>query len=387
MKSGQKQLIPSMCSDHPSQHCSVPVTLSELVSLNINIKTNISVSVTYENVNSLIMSSFLHWSMLCRQSQTLCCQHYGNGLVKVTLTARWISLLNLILCVYRPHHHGGALEGVAPGPGQRGGYCGATLPGRWQPPIALHFQQSTSKNGWPFSRPTSPRDRMADTQETCRECFWYAELAGTHVGTSVHGLWRPCQLWPRRSRLGSETGGHNDRAHGQDSFPCQTRTHCMQRQCKNSAKLFLTWLSELLVPVDLDRGFEEVSLCFWKKLSCDQSCTTAMLRHSNDLNSDDSKQNCWMDEKSAPFSTDFHFVQKCGSKQHIDATCCLLRQRWTLTWKYLLQEPDVDFEVSGDVLVLPAVLRKDSGIYQCRPLDVDVGAEVKGEVLLTVHCK
>lgn len=47
----------------------------------------------------------------------------------------------------------------------------------------------------------------------------------------------------------------------------------------------------------------------------------------------------------------------------------------------------MDFEVSGDVLVLPAVLRKDSGIYQCRPLDVDEGAEVKGEVLLTVHCK
>ncbi|XP_030602977.1 cell surface glycoprotein MUC18 isoform X2 [Archocentrus centrarchus] len=50
-----------------------------------------------------------------------------------------------------------------------------------------------------------------------------------------------------------------------------------------------------------------------------------------------------------------------------------------------VQEPDVDLESSGDVLILSSVLRKDSGIYQCRPLDIDGSMEVKGEVLLTVH--
>ncbi|XP_012722075.2 cell surface glycoprotein MUC18 isoform X2 [Fundulus heteroclitus] len=49
------------------------------------------------------------------------------------------------------------------------------------------------------------------------------------------------------------------------------------------------------------------------------------------------------------------------------------------------QEPDVELESGGDVLVLPSVSRKDSGVYQCRPLDSAGQAEVKGEVQLTVH--
>ncbi|KAM4727231.1 cell surface glycoprotein MUC18 isoform 2-T2 [Anableps anableps] len=49
------------------------------------------------------------------------------------------------------------------------------------------------------------------------------------------------------------------------------------------------------------------------------------------------------------------------------------------------QEPDTVLESRGDVLMLPSVSRKDSGIYQCRPLDSVGQAEVKGEVPLTVH--
>lgn len=49
------------------------------------------------------------------------------------------------------------------------------------------------------------------------------------------------------------------------------------------------------------------------------------------------------------------------------------------------QEPDVDLESRRDVLFLSAVSRKDSGIYQCRPLDTDSYTEVKGEMQLTVH--
>uniref|UniRef100_A0A3Q3XAV2 Ig-like domain-containing protein n=1 Tax=Mola mola TaxID=94237 RepID=A0A3Q3XAV2_MOLML len=45
----------------------------------------------------------------------------------------------------------------------------------------------------------------------------------------------------------------------------------------------------------------------------------------------------------------------------------------------------VDLESSGDVLVLSSVSRKDSGIYQCHPLDADGNTEVKGEMQLTVH--
>uniref|UniRef100_H3CY45 Melanoma cell adhesion molecule n=1 Tax=Tetraodon nigroviridis TaxID=99883 RepID=H3CY45_TETNG len=47
------------------------------------------------------------------------------------------------------------------------------------------------------------------------------------------------------------------------------------------------------------------------------------------------------------------------------------------------QEPDVDLQNSGDVLVLTSVTRKDSGIYQCWPQDAD--ADVRGEMQLTVH--
>lgn len=39
-----------------------------------------------------------------------------------------------------------------------------------------------------FSHPKSPQERMGDTQETCRECFWYAELTGPHIDMSVQGL-------------------------------------------------------------------------------------------------------------------------------------------------------------------------------------------------------
>lgn len=49
------------------------------------------------------------------------------------------------------------------------------------------------------------------------------------------------------------------------------------------------------------------------------------------------------------------------------------------------QELDVDLESRGDVLILSPVSRKDSGIYQCRPLETDSYTEVKGEMQLTVH--
>lgn len=60
----------------------------------------------------------------------------------------WSSVLSVFpsLSVSRPHHYGGAVEGVAPGTRQRGGHRGATLSGRWQPPSFLHFQQRTSEN-------------------------------------------------------------------------------------------------------------------------------------------------------------------------------------------------------------------------------------------------
>ncbi|XP_068600322.1 cell surface glycoprotein MUC18 [Brachionichthys hirsutus] len=48
------------------------------------------------------------------------------------------------------------------------------------------------------------------------------------------------------------------------------------------------------------------------------------------------------------------------------------------------QEPDVELEKSGDVLILSPVSRKDGGIYQCRPLDT-ADETIKGEVQLTVH--
>ncbi|KAM9348206.1 cell surface glycoprotein MUC18 [Symphorus nematophorus] len=49
------------------------------------------------------------------------------------------------------------------------------------------------------------------------------------------------------------------------------------------------------------------------------------------------------------------------------------------------QELDVELESRGDVLILSPVSRKDSGIYQCRPLDTNGYSEVKGEMQLTVH--
>ncbi|KAM3868977.1 cell surface glycoprotein MUC18 [Diretmus argenteus] len=49
------------------------------------------------------------------------------------------------------------------------------------------------------------------------------------------------------------------------------------------------------------------------------------------------------------------------------------------------REQEQDLNSSGDVLVLSAVSRKDSGVYQCRPLDIDPNTEVLGEMQLTVH--
>ncbi|XP_054610826.1 cell surface glycoprotein MUC18 isoform X1 [Dunckerocampus dactyliophorus] len=49
------------------------------------------------------------------------------------------------------------------------------------------------------------------------------------------------------------------------------------------------------------------------------------------------------------------------------------------------QEPNEDLEGRGSVLMLQAVSRKDSGIYQCRPLDTNTRHKVKGEMQLTVH--
>ncbi|KAF3700555.1 Cell surface glycoprotein MUC18 [Channa argus] len=49
------------------------------------------------------------------------------------------------------------------------------------------------------------------------------------------------------------------------------------------------------------------------------------------------------------------------------------------------QDQDVDLESSGHVLILSPVSRNHSGIYQCRPLDSDEYADVKGEIQLPVH--
>lgn len=53
----------------------------------------------------------------------------------------------------------------------------------------------------------------------------------------------------------------------------------------------------------------------------------------------------------------------------------------------LLQDPSVNLPNNGDVLVLSSVTRRDSGIYQCRPLEADSLPDVKGEMQLTVHCE
>ncbi|XP_078142949.1 cell surface glycoprotein MUC18 [Centroberyx gerrardi] len=49
------------------------------------------------------------------------------------------------------------------------------------------------------------------------------------------------------------------------------------------------------------------------------------------------------------------------------------------------QEPDVDLDSSGDVLILSGVSRKDSGVYQCHPLDTEPHTDVTGDMQLTVH--
>lgn len=52
-----------------------------------------------------------------------------------------------------------------------------------------------------------------------------------------------------------------------------------------------------------------------------------------------------------------------------------------------MQENDVGLESGDDMLILSPVSRKDSGIYQCRPVDTDGNTDVKGEMQLIVHCK
>ncbi|XP_008331318.1 cell surface glycoprotein MUC18 [Cynoglossus semilaevis] len=50
-----------------------------------------------------------------------------------------------------------------------------------------------------------------------------------------------------------------------------------------------------------------------------------------------------------------------------------------------VQDVDNELKSSGDVVILSPVTRKDSGIYQCRPVGFDRNTDVKGEVQLTVH--
>uniref|UniRef100_A0A1A7WMM7 Melanoma cell adhesion molecule n=2 Tax=Iconisemion striatum TaxID=60296 RepID=A0A1A7WMM7_9TELE len=49
------------------------------------------------------------------------------------------------------------------------------------------------------------------------------------------------------------------------------------------------------------------------------------------------------------------------------------------------QDLDEDLESSGNLLILSSVSRKDSGLYQCQPLDAVGDSDVKGEVQLTVN--
>lgn len=44
-------------------------------------------------------------------------------------------------------------------------------------------------------------------------------------------------------------------------------------------------------------------------------------------------------------------------------------------------------EASDDTLVLREVTRGDSGVYQCRSLDLDTYEEVMGDMQLIVHCE
>ncbi|KAL2095028.1 hypothetical protein ACEWY4_009747 [Coilia grayii] len=49
------------------------------------------------------------------------------------------------------------------------------------------------------------------------------------------------------------------------------------------------------------------------------------------------------------------------------------------------QQPEVELESSNALLVLHEVTRRDSGVYQCRTLDLDTGEDVVGNMHLTVH--
>ncbi|KAG9351461.1 hypothetical protein JZ751_022711 [Albula glossodonta] len=49
------------------------------------------------------------------------------------------------------------------------------------------------------------------------------------------------------------------------------------------------------------------------------------------------------------------------------------------------QQPDVELDSTQDMLLLEDVTRADSGVYQCRSLDLDTYAEAVGEMKLTVH--
>lgn len=65
----------------------------------------------------------------------------------------------------------------------------------------------------------------------------------------------------------------------------------------------------------------------------------------------------------------------------------LTASMFRLQIQVLFQEPEVDLGDSGDILVLTSVMRKDGGIYQCRPQDEDAASEVRGEMQLNVHCE
>lgn len=49
------------------------------------------------------------------------------------------------------------------------------------------------------------------------------------------------------------------------------------------------------------------------------------------------------------------------------------------------QRPDAPLDSSGNVLILSAVSRKDSGLYQCRPREPHSSSDAKGEVQLNVN--
>ncbi|TWW75198.1 MUC18 Gicerin Melanoma cell adhesion molecule Melanoma-associated antigen, partial [Takifugu flavidus] len=93
---------------------------------------------------------------------------------------------------------------------------------------------------------------------------------------------------------------------------------------------------------------------------------------------------------SPPPSFIFNREQNSQDLMHKD---CGRSEIWSETrtdpadyrFKCLFQEPDVDLGDSGDILVLTSVTRKDGGIYQCRPQDVDGASEVRGEMQLNVH--